>query len=137
MFSRRFAGVKLSTRSFSNAGYRKPVSNNKIKAYNSKRDLPAEWDHVYGLSSVLSALHSQKRSVLDMVYIQESDEKKTTHKKDATLLTEILQLAKELNIRAVATDKGKLNNLTDNKTHQVTKLNSFSKIRFIKLKILV
>lgn len=120
MFSRRLAGIKLSARSISHVGYRRTSGNNKFKAYDGKRDLPTGWDHVYGLSSVLSALQSKKRSTLDMVYIQESDEKKTTHRKDATLLSEILQLTKELKIHTVAVDKGRLNNLTDNKTHQVT-----------------
>lgn len=119
MFCRRFAGINLSVRSVSSVGYRRPSGNNKVKAYDGKRELPAGWDHVYGLSSVLSALQSKKRSTLDVVYIQESDEKKTTHRKDTTLLNEILQLTKELKIHTIATDKGRLNNLTDNKTHQV------------------
>ncbi|KAI9359540.1 Alpha/beta knot methyltransferase [Pilaira anomala] len=76
------------------------------------------WDHVYGLSSVLAALRSKKRSVMGTLYILESDKKKTTQKKDSRLMEEILQLSKESKIYVVPADKGRLNNLTDNKTHQ-------------------
>ncbi len=118
----RSVNSRLFTRSFSSVGYRKPFNNNKTKSYNNNPSTSTGWDHVYGLSSVLSALHSKKRSVLDTVYIQESDEKKTTQKKDASLMDEILQLTKDSNIYTIAVDKGKLNNLTDNKTHQVGQL---------------
>jgi tRNA G18 (ribose-2'-O)-methylase SpoU len=111
---------RIIIRNFSNTGYRKPFNSNRLKTGNNYTATPSGWDHVYGLSSVLSALHSKKRSVLDTVYIQESDEKKTTQKKDSTLLDEILQLTKASSIYTVAVDKGRLNNLTDNKTHQVT-----------------
>jgi hypothetical protein len=113
---------RLLLRHFSGNGHRKPFNNHssKVKSYNQPTS-PSPWDHVYGLSSVVSALHSKKRSVLDTVYILESDEKKTTQKKDASLLDNILQLTKAANIYTVAVDKGRLNNLTDNKTHQVKK----------------
>jgi tRNA G18 (ribose-2'-O)-methylase SpoU len=117
----RSASLRLFARHFSNAGYRKPFNNNRAKSYSpSTSSSTSQWDHVYGLSSVLSALHSKKRFVLDTVYIQESDEKKTTQKKDSSLLDEILQLTKESKIHTIAVDKGRLNNLTDNKTHQVS-----------------
>ncbi|KAG2208552.1 RNA methyltransferase, TrmH family, group 3 [Mucor mucedo] len=107
---------RLFIRNFTNTGYRKPF-HNKVKSGNYT-PTPSGWDHVYGLSSVLSALQSKKRSVLDTVYILESDEKKTTQKKDASLMDEILQLTKAASIYTVAVDKGRLNNLTENKTHQ-------------------
>jgi 21S rRNA (GM2251-2'-O)-methyltransferase len=110
---------RLLTRHFSQVGYRKPYNSNQIKSNVSTRSA-GTWDYVYGLSSVASALHSKKRSVLDTVYIQESDEKKTTQKKDASLIAEILQLTKAANIHTIAVDKGKLNNWTDNKPHQVS-----------------
>lgn len=118
--------LRLFARQFSNAGYRKPSYNSRVNSYNTPSpNSSSQWDHVYGLSSVLSALHSKKRSVLETVYIQESDEKKTTQKKDASLLEEILQLTKASNIHTIAVDKGRLNNLTENKTHQVSEKNLF------------
>ncbi|GAA5796355.1 hypothetical protein HPULCUR_001725 [Helicostylum pulchrum] len=102
---------RILVRNFSNTGYRKPFPTRTAPVRSG-------WDHVYGLSSVLSALQSKKRSVLDSLYVLESDEKKTTQKKDATLMDKILQLSKEANIYTIAMDKGELNNLTDNKTHQ-------------------
>ncbi|CAO3614874.1 unnamed protein product [Mucor fragilis] len=107
-------------RSFSSVGYRKPYNNNfrSKPAALSYETTSNPWDHVYGVSSVLSALKAKKRQTLDTVYIQETDEKKTTQKKDASLLSEILSIAKANNIHAVAVDKGRLNNLTDSKPHQ-------------------
>lgn len=110
-------GSRLFVRHFTNTGYRKPF-HNKLKSSNYT-PTSSGWDHVYGLSSVLSALQAKKRSVMDTLYILESDEKKTTQKKDVTLMDEIVQLSKAANIYTVAVDKGRLNNLTDNKTHQV------------------
>lgn len=114
---------RILVRNFSNTGYRKPFPTRTAPVRSG-------WDHVYGLSSVLSALQSKKRSVLDSLYILESDEKKTTQKKDATLMDKILQLSKEANIYTVAMDKGELNNLTDNKTHQVKERKKKIKINF-------
>lgn len=112
-------------RSFSSVGYRKPYNNNTrsrpaaASSSSSSYEVTSNpWDHVYGVSSVLSALKAKKRQTLDTVYIQETDEKKTTQKKDASLLSEILSIAKANNIHAVAVDKGRLNNLTDSKPHQ-------------------
>lgn len=103
---------------------RRAYRNNNVKP--NKVDLGrSSWDHVYGISSVLSALHSKKRSVLDTLYIQLSDEKKTTQKKDDQLITEIMNLAKTFQIKVVALDKGDLNNLTDNKLHQVNHHNLY------------
>jgi 21S rRNA (GM2251-2'-O)-methyltransferase len=110
---------RLFARHFSQTGYRKPYNANKIKS-NASIQSAGTWDYVYGLSSVASALSTKRRSVLDTVYIQESDEKKTTQKKDASLIAEILQLSKSANIRTIAVDKGNLNNWTDNKPHQVS-----------------
>jgi 21S rRNA (GM2251-2'-O)-methyltransferase len=79
-----------------------------------------QWDHIYGLSSVLAALHSQKRNQLEQLYLQDTTgQKQTTQKKDASLLQQVLELAKKHDISTVFTDKGRLNNLTDNKPHQV------------------
>ena len=114
--------TQLLARQYSKVAYSKPYNNrgsSKPYIHDKSTTTGKTWDHLYGLSSVLSALHSKKRSTFDTLYIQESDEKKTTQKKDATLLEEITQLAKDSNIYTVAVDKGRLNNLTDNKTHQV------------------
>ncbi|KAI8969227.1 Alpha/beta knot methyltransferase [Mycotypha africana] len=75
-------------------------------------------EYVYGFSSVVSALRLKKREILDSLYIQESAGKATTKKKDDSLLTDIVQLAKEAKIKIFHMDKGRLNNLTDNKPHQ-------------------
>ncbi|KAI8974292.1 RNA methyltransferase, TrmH family, group 3 [Pilobolus umbonatus] len=91
-------------------------SHRYTKPYRSQ---PGEgWDYVYGISSVLSALQHNKRSVMDTVYIQTSDHKRTTEKKDIKLMEGVLQLAKDRNLRIESTDKGYLNNMTDNKPHQ-------------------
>lgn len=109
---------KSTARSFSSVGYRKPY-NSSIKTKSPSFEATSNpWDHVYGVSSVLSALKAKKRQTLDTVYIQETDEKKTTQKKDSSLISEILSIAKADNIHAIAVDKGRLNNLTDNKPHQ-------------------
>ncbi|KAI8876836.1 hypothetical protein K501DRAFT_326848 [Backusella circina FSU 941] len=64
-------------------------------------------------------LHSQKRKQLEQLYLQDtSGQKQTTQKKDASLLQEVLDLAKQHGISTTFTDKGYLNNLTDNKPHQ-------------------
>lgn len=118
MLTIRSVTPRLFARHFSQVGYRKPYHNSNIRLNTSKRSTE-NWDYVYGISSVISALQSKKRSVLDTIYIQDSEEKKTTQKKDASLLAEILQLSKSANIHAIAVDKGKLNNLTDSKPHQV------------------
>lgn len=88
---------------------------NKIKV----DQVNSPWEHLYGISSVLAALHSRKRVVLDILYIQHSEEKKTTQKKDDQLITEIKDLAKQLKIKVTVANKGELNNLTNNKPHQV------------------
>ncbi|KAL9556930.1 hypothetical protein MBANPS3_001641 [Mucor bainieri] len=109
-----------AARRFSSAGYRKPYNSSSSSSSSIKtKDTPSPWDHVYGISSVLSALKAKKRQTLDTLYIQETDEAKTTtQKKDGSLMAEILSIAKADNIYAVAVDKGRLNNLTDNKPHQ-------------------
>lgn len=109
------SGSRVFIRNFAYTSKRNPITTNYRPPTRST------WDHVYGLSSVLAALRSKKRSVMGTLYILESDEKKTTQKKDSRLMDEILQLSKESKIYVVSADKGRLNNLTDNKTHQVTK----------------
>lgn len=110
---------KLAARSFSSVGYRKPYNSNIKTKPHSYEPTSNPWDHVYGVSSVLSALKAKKRQTLDTVYIQETDEKKTTQKKDTSLISEVLSLAKAANIYTIAVDKGRLNNMTDSKPHQV------------------
>ncbi|CEP17402.1 hypothetical protein [Parasitella parasitica] len=119
---------KLATRSSSFVGYRKP-HNSSVKAKHQPfKETSESWDHIYGVSSVLSALKAGKRQTMDTVYIQESDEKKTTLKKDSTLMSQVLDLAKAANVRAIAVDKGRLNNLTDNKLHQGVMLKASPRI---------
>lgn len=77
-----------------------------------------DYEYVYGISSVTAALHSKKRE-LKSVYIQESKEKKTTKKKDQSLLDNIMKAAEEANIRVFYKDKGQLNNISLDKPHQV------------------
>ncbi|KAL0140821.1 RNA methyltransferase [Mucor lusitanicus] len=109
MSSRIVKTFQLTARSISSVGYRKPHSSNiRSKPASSYEAASNPWDHVYGVSSVLSALRAKKRQTLDT----------TTQKKDASLISDILSLAKANNIHAVAVDKGRLNNLTDNKPHQ-------------------
>ncbi|KAI9487831.1 MAG: RNA methyltransferase, TrmH family, group 3 [Benjaminiella poitrasii] len=92
----------------------KPVIKERAKISSE-----STWDHVYGLSSVLSALHAKKRSILDSIFIQDSKENHTTSKKkDNSLIEEVLKLAKAANLKIVSVDKGQLNNMTDNKPHQ-------------------
>ncbi|GAN05412.1 RNA methyltransferase, TrmH family [Mucor ambiguus] len=119
MTTRIVKSFQLTARGFSSVGYRKPYTSSiRSKPATSYEPSSSPWDHVYGVSSVLSALKAKKRQALDTVYIQETDEKKTTQKKDASLISEILSIAKANNIHAIAVDKGRLNNLTDNKPHQ-------------------
>ncbi|KAI8092294.1 Alpha/beta knot methyltransferase, partial [Gilbertella persicaria] len=72
-------------------------------------------EHVYGISSVLAALRAKKRTNLDALYYYAIP---STKKKDQSLMSNILELAKETQLKTVSVDKGRLNNLTDNKLHQ-------------------
>ncbi|KAI8646066.1 Alpha/beta knot methyltransferase [Parasitella parasitica] len=109
---------KSATRSFSSSGYRRPHNINIKTKHQPYKETSDSWDHIYGVSSVLSALKARKRQTMDTVYIQETEETKTTQKKDSTLISQILDLAKTANVAVIAVDKGRLNNLTDNKLHQ-------------------
>ncbi|KAI8364251.1 RNA methyltransferase, TrmH family, group 3 [Blakeslea trispora] len=79
-----------------------------------------KWEHVYGLSSVLSALQAKKRTSFETLYYHDTmnNNKVTTPKKDQSLVDTILQLSKASNVPAIRVDKGRLNNMTENKPHQ-------------------
>ncbi|CAO3691989.1 unnamed protein product [Rhizopus stolonifer] len=103
----------LFTRSFS-------ASCKRLENKYPKRSLlktEPDYEYVYGISSVTAALHSKKRE-LKSVYIQKFNEKKTTKKKDQSLLDDIMKAAEEANIRVFYKDKGQLNNISLDKPHQ-------------------
>lgn len=91
----------------------------RLATKNIKSVSRVELEYVYGISSVSIALHSKKRAILDTIHVQRSNERKTTKKKDESMIESILATAKDLNIRIQYTDKGKLNNFTQDKPHQV------------------
>ncbi|CEI99891.1 Putative RNA methyltransferase, TrmH family, group 3 [Rhizopus microsporus] len=90
----------------------------RLATKNIKSASRVELEYVYGISSVSIALHSKKRAILDTIHVQRSNERKTTKKKDESMIGSILVTAKDLNIRIQYTDKGKLNNFTQDKPHQ-------------------
>ncbi|KAI7907350.1 Alpha/beta knot methyltransferase [Cokeromyces recurvatus] len=111
------SAVRSLTRLFSTSAtkYKPYIPKNEHKF---KFEQLKIWEHVYGISSVLSALRAKKRSKLNTIFIQASDNKKTKQKKDDSLILEILQLAKTSELKIVSVDKGRLNSLTDNRPHQ-------------------
>ncbi|KAI9248902.1 RNA methyltransferase, TrmH family, group 3, partial [Sporodiniella umbellata] len=82
-----------------------------------KRSPKVTFDYLYGLSSVAAALHSKKREI-KRLFIQLSTEKKTSKKKDQSLIDGIENSAKEMNVSISYADKGQLNNLSLDKPHQ-------------------
>ncbi|CDS06549.1 hypothetical protein LRAMOSA09077 [Lichtheimia ramosa] len=84
------------------------------------RRLRSEFEFVYGHASVLAALHSQKRQRLKTLYLQSTSRSSpvTTKKKDSTLIESIVEQCRQRNIPVITTNKGELNNLTQDKPHQ-------------------
>lgn len=104
-----------------------------------RRLLRSEFEFVYGHASVLAALHSQKRQRLKTLYLQSASRSSpvTTKKKDrsaaierdivaskltrdviSTLIESIVEQCRQRNIPVITTNKGELNNLTQDKPHQ-------------------
>ncbi|CDH58143.1 rrna methylase family protein [Lichtheimia corymbifera JMRC:FSU:9682] len=80
----------------------------------------SDFEFVYGHASVLAALHSQKRQRLKTLYLQSTSRSSpaTTKKKDSTLIESIVEQCRQRNIPVITTNKGELNNLTQDKPHQ-------------------
>ncbi|KAJ2960640.1 hypothetical protein NQZ79_g4067 [Umbelopsis isabellina] len=76
-------------------------------------------DHLYGLTSVLLALQNKRRRP-QKLFLQRRDKfgVNKSQMKDQTLLDDISRLAAQKDIPIIMTDKGELNNLTDNRPHQ-------------------
>ncbi|KAI9323459.1 Alpha/beta knot methyltransferase [Dichotomocladium elegans] len=78
-------------------------------------------EYVYGHSSVLAALHAQKRQDIKRLYLQEVSSAgglHSTKKKDSTLLDAIVDTCRQNKIPIVHTNKGELNNMTQDRPHQ-------------------
>ncbi|KAG2187492.1 hypothetical protein INT44_005181 [Umbelopsis vinacea] len=79
-----------------------------------------DYDHLFGQTSVLMALQNKKRRPKQLFIQRRTSESQfTTKRKDDVLLEEILKLAGNMDIPIIRTDKGELNNLTQNRPHQV------------------
>lgn len=109
----------LFTRSFSRATCNRFATKYPKRTPLAEKTASEEIEYVYGISSVSAALYSKKRSKLEAIYFQESNEKKTTKKKDKAVIDSIVKAAKESTIRVIYTNKGQLNSLTQDKPHQV------------------
>ncbi|KAI9287306.1 Alpha/beta knot methyltransferase [Umbelopsis sp. AD052] len=78
-----------------------------------------DYDHLFGQTSVLMALQNKKRRPKQLFIQRRTSESQfTTKRKDDVLLEEILKLAGNMDIPIIRTDKGELNNLTQNRPHQ-------------------
>ncbi|KAI8576183.1 hypothetical protein K450DRAFT_258022 [Umbelopsis ramanniana AG] len=78
-----------------------------------------DFDHLFGQTSVLMALQNKKRRPKKLFIQRRTSESQfTTKRKDDVLLEEILKLAGTMDIPIIRTDKGELNNLTQNRPHQ-------------------
>ncbi|KAH8555445.1 RNA methyltransferase, TrmH family, group 3 [Umbelopsis sp. PMI_123] len=76
-------------------------------------------DHLFGQTSVLMALQNKKRRPKKLFIQRRTGESQfTTKRKDDVLLEQILKLAGTMDIPIIRTDKGELNNLTQNRPHQ-------------------
>lgn len=77
--------------------------------------LPDGYDNLYGVTPVLSALRSQRRS-FHKLFLQDS--LSNDQRSDRPALTEIQRLADELSIKVELRDKGSLNGMCMNRPHQ-------------------
>eukprot|EP01041_Mallomonas_annulata_P002969 gene2969-5828_t len=72
-------------------------------------------DHIYGISPVKLALQAQRRNITELL-VQEGME--PSNKKDQKSASDILEIAKNLNIPIRTFPKHDLNMITDNRPHQ-------------------
>eukprot|EP01038_Epipyxis_sp_PR26KG_P008158 gene8158-11041_t len=121
---RNFRGKYEGSSNQNNIGQRNYYEEKKEPEYGSY-----DGDHIYGVSAVRLAIVNPKRTIKELL-LQSGME--LSNKKDEKTASEIVKIAKELNIPIREFSKHDLNMLTENRPHQGFVLRA-SPIEFIKL----
>ncbi|RUS30971.1 hypothetical protein BC938DRAFT_478697 [Jimgerdemannia flammicorona] len=105
----------------------------RFPSYPSAKNSPPpdhEYDYIYGHSSVLLALRQARRKPLGLL-VQRSIMEDTPKKKIKAIIQAIHKEATRAKIFPVYTDKGDLNNLSNNRPHQVPSSLDYDILLFI------